>query len=155
LSSLKTNKTRALKGKNMLENLPSKGWDSKSKEDRAIKFRNANPQTLEEVMENFDFLPQAFGFTDVQGLVFKVYAKIKLLKTYDEFNNFCIKHHALTKEGKIGTGKTLKGAYVPWAYALFRELWNIAQNRESKRDYAEQKSWDELAQMASDDFPLF
>jgi len=137
----------AQKGKNM-DNQPSTGWDAKSKEDKGIKFRN--PKTLEEVIENFDWLPRIFGWTSVQTLVFRIYSKIKLLKSQDEFKQFCIKYHALTIEGKIGTAKTLKGDYVAWAYPMFAELWNITQKREATKEYAEQKSWDELSQMATE-----
>lgn len=136
-----------------MENAPETGWDktTKGKESQGHKFRNTHPKTLEEVAENFDWMPRIFGFTGVLDLVFKTYSKIKLLKSQAEFKQFCIKHRALTLSGDIGMGKALNNQWVPWAYPMFSELWNLAQEREAKKEYVEAKSWDEIFDIAPEE----
>ena len=111
------------------------------------KTSNYNPinrplQSFEDIAEEFKWT----GYPNMLQLITLTHRRLREWK--GDFKNFCLKHNAITADGKITTMRiTVKSGrveHVPFAYPFFCAVAKLIESRDKKREYAEEKSWEQL-----------
>lgn len=104
------------------------------------------PKTFEEIVEKYQWASVAYKFPNMFELVVLTHKRMTEFK--GTFEEFCVKHKALTKAGDV-----IPAAYVDekgnqcsavFAYALFCDVGNLIQYRKNIQEYASEQSWDDI-----------
>lgn len=108
-------------------------------------------KSLAEIAQAFASTFAKYKFTDGNKLTMMTHQQMLKCQTEEDFKNFCIKHKAITPDGKViparyqdDKGNTQIGVF---AFPFFQAIWKLIQQQRASQQYAEEKSWDQIMEM--------
>lgn len=116
---------------------------------------NPAPQSFEDIVEKYAWATTAYKFPDMMTLV--ALTQKKLDAWTGTFENFCIKHKAITSNGDTIPSKYTdeKGEHsAVFAYPFFMDVQRLIEARKRKASYAEEQSWGDIIQGKLTDQPI-
>lgn len=130
-------------------------YPDKTTQDAYQKYSPA-PQSFEDIVSKYAWAATAYKFPDMMTLVALTHKKLDAWT--GTFEDFCIKHKALTPGGGVIPAKYTddKGNQhsAVFAYPFFMDVKSLIDGRKAKARYAQERSWEEIEQGRLDDIPV-
>lgn len=138
-----------IKASNIAEILPIADYLEQYPEKKSQSYNEprAGIESYEDIANKYKWT----GYPKMMELVMK---SVKAMDAWEgDWRDFYIKHKALDEQGSVTTMrvKDPKGftKHIAFAYPFFQDIRRLVEERKAKKNYAEEKSWEDISKQAA------